>query len=185
MPDTAASLPRMTADEFLTWYEEQPEGQHYELIDGVVYAQAAERVSHALLKGLVYRRLFEAVGRRALPCTVIPDGVALRIDDEVFEPDCIVRCGAALPADALFVVDPVIVVEVRSPSTHNIDSGIKLQSYFRFPSLQHYLLLRPDRPMAVHYYRQDDASIGARIVASEPILLDPPGIELCDWWPDN
>ncbi len=185
MPDTAAKLPRMTAEEFLRWYEEQPEGQHYELIDGMVYGQAAERLSHALLKFQVARRLFEAVSRRSLPCTVFPAGMAMRIDNEVFEPDCMVRCGPPLPPDTLLITDPMIVVEVRSPGTQHIDSGVKLESYFRFPSLQHYLLVRADRPVAVHYRRGEDGGIATRIVTRAPIPLDPPGMELRDWWAED
>lgn len=36
---------RMTADEFLAWAAEQPEGR-WELIDGAVEAMAAERIAH-------------------------------------------------------------------------------------------------------------------------------------------
>jgi Uma2 family endonuclease len=37
-----------TADDFLAWSESQP--GRYELVDGVVVAQAAERASHAEMK---------------------------------------------------------------------------------------------------------------------------------------
>lgn len=183
MADAAARPPRMTAEEFVLWALQQPEGTHYELIDGVVYDQAQERSAHALLKFQIARRLFDAVRAASLPCTVYPDGMAIRVDAETtFEPDCMVRCGPPLDDDALLVLDPLIVVEVRSPSTSSHDAGFKLEGYFRVPSVRHYLLFRTDRPTLIHHARAQDGAIATRIVTREPLLLDPPGLLLDDWW---
>ena len=35
----------------------------------------------------------------------------------LYEPDAVVHCGAKLPDDTIAVPDPIIVVEVLSPST--------------------------------------------------------------------
>ncbi len=44
--------------------------------------------------------------------------MAVRVDDSnVFEPDASVRCGPRLVGDVTLILDPVIVVEVASPST--------------------------------------------------------------------
>ncbi len=184
MASTAQQPPHMTTEQFVLWAEEQPEGAHYELVDGVVYAQAQERSAHALAKGLVYRGLFSAIERAGLPCTAYPDGMAMRIDAETtLGPDCMVRCGAPLDGDALLVADPIIVVEIRSPSSGSRDAGFKLDSYFRVPSVQHYLMIRTDRPTLIHHARGSDEAITTRIVTREPVRLDPPGIVLEGWWP--
>ncbi len=184
MSNTAQRPPRMTSEQFVLWALEQPEGKHYELIDGVVYDQAQERSAHALLKFKIARRLFAAVERGKLPCTVYPDGMAMRVDaDTTFEPDCMVRCGPPLEDDELLVFDPIIVVEIRSPSTSSQDAGIKLEGYFRVPSIQHYLMIRTDRPTLIHHARGRDGTITTRIATREPVSLDPPGIVLDDWWP--
>jgi Uma2 family endonuclease len=76
------------------------------------------------------------------------------------------------------VPNPVIVVEVLSPSSRHIDAQIKLAGYFRLPSVVHYLVVDPDRPLIVHHARGTGDAILTRIVTEGSIALDPPGIEL-------
>ena len=62
-----------TVDDFLAWSESQP--GRYELVDGVVVAQAAERASHAKMKLAVCVVLRDAIARRGASCHVLPDGI--------------------------------------------------------------------------------------------------------------
>ncbi len=168
---------RMTADEFLAWANDQPEGEHYELIAGEVVAMAPERSSHALAKATVWRRLAEAVEAAGLPCDVYPDGMAVAVDaTTVYEPDVLLRCGPRVPDDTVRLNDPVVVVEVLSPSTRSRVSGSKLIDYFRLPSVRHYLIVRTDDRAIIHHARGDNGTILTRIVRDEPLRLDPPGL---------
>ncbi|HJY17125.1 MAG TPA: Uma2 family endonuclease, partial [Xanthobacteraceae bacterium] len=74
--------------------------------------------------------------------------------------------------------NPVIVVEVLSPSTRHIDAQIKLAGYFRLSSVMHYLVIDPDKPLVLHHARNADGTILTRIVSDGMIGLDPPGIEI-------
>ncbi|MBV9655938.1 MAG: Uma2 family endonuclease [Acetobacteraceae bacterium] len=94
-----------------------------------------------------------------------------------YEPDAVVNCGEKLPDDAIAAPNPVIIVEVLSPSTRAIDSGAKLADYFRLPSVMHYLLLRTDRPQLIHH-RRTGATLETQIVWSGSVTLEPPGITL-------
>lgn len=51
------------------------------------------------------------------------------------------------------VPNPLIVVEVLSPSTRQFDVSIKLAGHFRVPSLADYLIVDPSEPMIVHHAR--------------------------------
>ena len=167
----------MNVDEYLAWAEGQP--GRYELYDGVVYAMAPERIIHAAIKLAVHLALVAAIRGRGLPCHVLPDGMTVRIDAATaYEPDASMYCGPKLPPSALEVTNPVIVVEVLSPSTQRIDSGVKLPGYFRIPSIMHYLIVDPDQPLIIHHARAADDSILTRIVREGAITLDPPGIGL-------
>ena len=86
-------------------------------------------------------------------------------------------CGPPPPGDALEITDPVIVVEVLSPSTAAIDHGPKLMGYFSLPSLAHYLILDPERRVAIHHKRGQGDIIETRILSEGVVRLDPPGIE--------
>lgn len=170
---------RMTAEEFVAWAMEQPEGQRYELWDGEVVGMASERVAHARAKLHAVNALNRAAETAGLPCEGLPDGVALRVDARtIHEPDAMLRCGPPLPGDTVLVEDPVIVVEVLSPSPRSVDSSRKLVTYFSVPSIHHYLILDPAKRVILHHARGEAGTITTRIVQGGPLRLDPPGIML-------
>ena len=170
---------KMTVDEFLAWLDEGPEGARYELVAGEVVAMAPERVAHARLKAAVWLALRDGVRALGLTCEALPDGITVKIDEyTAYEPDAVVHFGEPLPDDALLVPEPVIVVEVLSPSTRARDAGAKLDDYFRLPSVHHYLLVKTERRSLIHHRRGEDGTIGTRIVTSGLLTLDPPGLSL-------
>lgn len=148
----------MTVDEFLAWAEGR-EGR-WELYNGVPYAMPAERTAHIAVKHAVFIALFRAVLKAGVPCQVVGDGAGVRISRHVmYGPDTLVYNGPELPGDALEVPNPVIVVEVLSPSTHKFDETVKKDGYFSLPSVQHYLIVDPEGPPVVHHRRQPDGTI--------------------------
>jgi Uma2 family endonuclease len=174
----------MCTDEFIAWAMEQPEGTRYELVAGDVVGMAPERSAHALTKFRIARRFAEAVELAGLACTVYPDGMAVVIDAAtVYEPDALVRCGAPLAGDTVRITDPLIVVEVLSPSTRGVDTGAKLTDYFRIPSVRHYLIVRAETRTIIHHARNEAGDISTRIIRDGPVALTPPGITLDDIFP--
>lgn len=166
-----------TADEFLAWALEQPDGR-FELDNGLVVAMAPERASHAVAKLNMAIALRGGLGARGLPCQAFPDGMAVRVNERtVYEPDALVRCGPPLPGNAIEVPDPVVVVV--SPSSRGVDRGVKLAGYFSLPSLRHYLIVDTDRRIILlHHRRAEEGRIEVRIHHEGPLLLDPPGLEI-------
>jgi Uma2 family endonuclease len=168
---------KMTVDEFLVWAEGR-EGR-WELYNGVPYAMPSERTGHVKVKGAVYLALLRAVRKAGLPCHVLTDGSGVRISQHVMHgPDAIVYCGRELPDDALEVPNPVILVEVLSPSTRRFDETVKRDGYFSLPSVQHYLIVDPEGPPIVHHHRQPDGAILKADVHEGTVTLSPPGIEV-------
>jgi Uma2 family endonuclease len=179
MAKAISSRPRMTVDQFLAWLDEGPEGMRYELVAGEVVAMAPERAAHARLKARIWRALDAQVTAHGLSCEALPDGMTVKVDEHTaYEPDAVVHCDEPLPDDAIVVPEPVIVVEVLSPTTKAHDAGAKLADYFRLPSVRHYLLVRTERPTVIHHRRGDDGGIATRIVTAGALALDPPGITL-------
>jgi Uma2 family endonuclease len=172
---TAHTKLRMTADEFIPWAMNQP--KRYELVEGEVVAMSPERVGHAETKGNVYVAMREAIRVAGVPCRAYPDGVSVRIGAKtVYEPDAMVRCGEPVDAEMVEINDPVIVVEVASPSSQAVDVGTKLDDYFRLPSLRHYLVVKTRNRTVIHHARGDDGRIETRIVSAGPLAMDPPRI---------
>ena len=173
----STALKLMTVDEFLPWAEGQ-EGR-WELHDGVPVMMSPERVLHADTKGEAYVALREALRRAGLPCRVHPDGVAIRMSAKAtYQPDASASCGPRAPVDALEINDPIIVVEVLSPSTAAIDHGRKLSGYLSLPSVEHYLILDPERRVVTHHKRGQGDAIETRVLSEGAVKLDPPGFEV-------
>jgi Uma2 family endonuclease len=169
----------MTADEFIPWAMAQPEGRRYELVAGEVVAMSPERAGHNEGKLAAVVALREAIRDTGLPCQAYTDGMAVRVDAAtVYEPDALVRCGRRLDPEAVEITDPVIVVEVISPSTHKVDTTQKLADYFRLASVHHYLIVNTSRRSVVHHQRDGAGGISTRIAAMGPLTLSPPGLEL-------
>jgi Uma2 family endonuclease len=181
----STALKLMTVEEFLPWAEGK-EGR-WELHDGVPVMMssadpammAPERAVHARTKFRAAKTLDGAVARAGLTCEVFTDGMAIRVDARTtYEPDASVACGLPVPADAVEIDNPVIVVEVLSPSTAAIDHGRKLSGYFSIPSVQHYLILDPERRVVIHHKRGASDAIETRVLTGGVARLDPPGFEV-------
>jgi len=168
---------KMTVDEFLVWAEGR-EGR-WELYNGVPYAMSPERTGHIKAKGAVYLALLGAVRKAGLPCHVLGDGAGVRISRHVMHtPDALVYCGPELSDDAIEVPNPVILVEVASPSTRKFDDTVKLNGYFSLPSVHHYLIVDPEGPPVIHHRRGADGTVLRLVVREGTLTLSPPGIEV-------
>jgi len=173
------ALPRrLTIDQFLAWAVRQTEGK-YELVDGVVVMQQAQKWAHSKVKLEVAFVLREAVRKAGVACYVASDGPTVRISrHKAFVPDALV---APLPEptfDSLEIADPIIVIEVVSPSTARMDATTKLDGYFKVPSVRHYLIVDPDRRTVTHHKRARGGSVKSRIVRRGTLALRPPAIEI-------
>ena len=175
----AAAQKRMNVDEFLAWAMEQPEGTHYELVSGQIIAMAPERAMHGMVKARLAQYIANAIDAAGLPCRTFVDSMAVRVNaNTIYEPDVMVRCGESLHKDAIEVTDPMIVIEVVSPSSAKRDSGSKLADYLSIPSVRHYLIVLTDNPTIIHHRRDDTGAIATTILRNGAITLDPPGIAL-------
>jgi Uma2 family endonuclease len=168
---------RLTVDEFLHWAEGR-EGK-WELLDGVPVAMSPERVRHTRSKSRATMALSDAIRRAGASCEAFTEGITVRTrDDRAFVPDALVVCPPP-PPDVVEIDNPLMVVEVLSPSTAAIDHGVKLEGYFSLPTVAHYLILDPDRRVLIHHRRGEAGLIETRIFLREGALrLEPPGLEL-------
>ena len=170
---------KMDSDTFIAWAMEQPEGARYELFAGEIVPKPAERVAHGRAKGQIFRALADAVEAAGLQCEVFVDGISVPIDEHTtYEPDVLLRCGKPLDGSQTRVSDPVVVVEVASPSSRARDVGAKLADYFRLPSLHHYVIVRAEDRTVVQHSRQPGGTIQTTIRRNGPVELSPPGLTL-------
>ena len=192
MTDPAITIPDrlMTVDEFLAWAENVPkEAGRFELWDGRVVCKRgpagsmnAERSQHWRNKAALYRAFYDALRASGLDGEVVVDGATVKLppSNRSVEPDVLVYLGPKVPHGELIVPNPVIVCEVLSPSTAKHDVSAKLEGYFQLPSIQHYLVADPDKPLLIVHSRTGGDALATRIVsdAASPLRLDPPGLTI-------
>jgi Uma2 family endonuclease len=183
MPTAAAqSHPRMTVEDFLAWSEEQPDDARYELVAGVpLRVMAPTNLRHAQIQSNASQALRLSLAEAGLRCRVYDagPGVAVGLDgDECRIPDVVVTCATAIDETARLVPEPVIVVEVASPSTRLADVNDKAEFYGGIPSIRHYLVIEQDRRRAVYHGRGPSGGLEPRILRDGEIVLDPPGVRL-------
>lgn len=111
--------------------------------DGAVLAVGAPTTGHARLCARVAELLSVALQDR--PCVALPAGLKVRVEatNRTLLPDLTVVCGELVRSDTDHdaVVNPVLVVEVLSPTTEDDDRGTKFHHYRRLATLQEYVLV--------------------------------------------
>ncbi len=176
---------RLSREEFHRWAEAQP--VRYERVNGEPVAMSPERIQHVRVKARVWAALDRAITTAGVDCEALNDGVTIEIDDDTdYEPDAVVNCGPAASPDAIAAANPVIVVEVLSPSTQSIDTGDKLAGYFRVASVQHYLIVSTRRREVIHHQRHGEVIV-SKVANIGTIGLDPPGItiDVAEFYPPS
>lgn len=150
----------------------------YELVEGEVLKMAAETAQHVRLKGRVFKALARSIELGNLQCEAFQDGMSVKIAAKTArEPDASVQCGA-IDDDSMLLSNPVIVVEVVSPTSGKTDEFDKLADYFSVASIMHYLIVWPKQGYCYHHKRIDNDKVLTIIVRSGKIEFDPPGITI-------
>lgn len=147
------ALKPLTVDEFLDWVN--GDDRRYELIDGVPMAMASPKRAHRVLAVNFGRRLSEALDEHPT-CTVgVEEAIAvLGSDYDCYVADLAVTCVPHEP-DQRLTPEPVVIVEILSPSTENHDRKVKLPDYRAIPSVQAIVLVDQERYYCEVHHRQD------------------------------
>lgn len=119
-------------------FEAQAHERH-EFVGGLILAMAGGTLEHARRTATIITQLGEQLrGRR---CSVFDANARVRVREtgNAYYPDASVVCEQAEvdPDDELSITNPVVLVEVLSPSTAEYDRTDKLADYQRRPSVQH------------------------------------------------
>ena len=126
----------------------------HEYVAGAVFAMVGAKNAH----NQIAVNTLLALGSRlkGMSCRPFNSDTKIRVktSDHVrfYYPDVSVVCDAN-PLSDTFQDRPVLIVEVLSESTKDVDENEKLEEYLKIPSVDRYVLLRQDRAMAMVYAR--------------------------------
>jgi Uma2 family endonuclease len=170
-----AARRRWRLEEFLAF--DDGTDRRYELFDGEIVAMAPPARAH----GTLVSRLARVIGNALRPpCEVIAEAGIIPPErtDTYYQADLAVTCTPGAPS-AQFVAEPVLIVEVLSPSTATTDRDRKLPDYRRIASLQDILVVSSTEARIEHFRReadgwkvQDHAGGGTIILESVDVTLD-------------
>lgn len=166
----------MTVEAFLAWADAGPRPR-CELDQGQLVAMSPERAIHGQAKAAAWLALRNAIRAAGVPCQAFLDSLAVAVGpNSAYQPDALVNCGTPPAPASLMAPNPVVIVEVSSPSTSRVDAVAKFLDYMRLDSVRHYLLVDAMKRIVVHHRKEEDGRIMTMIRPSGPLTLDPPGI---------
>ena len=153
---TSARHVHYTYAEYLALEDES--SVRHEYLDGEIYAMAGGSPDHAALAAALLRIVGNQLPRG---CRAFTSDLRVRIETTGLTtyPDAAVVCGRTqrAPEDPLAVTNPILLVEVTSPSTEDYDRGEKLRHYKGLPSVLEVLVIsHRDAELTLH--RRAEAS---------------------------
>jgi Uma2 family endonuclease len=146
----------VTIEDFDRFVEAQADAALFELVEGVIVMMTNPTQVHEQIVANIGTSLKAAMDARG--CLTFLGGIRVQSSDnpratDKTRPDVVVRCGALDATN--YITDPLIVVEVLSPSTIDVDRGPKLDFYKSLPTVRHIALIYQDQMRVEHYRREE------------------------------
>ncbi len=158
---TLAAQTRLTPEEYIAFERKAlPDGEiiRYEYINGELIAMAGASRAHNLITGNIFGELRTQLRNSRCETYANDMRVSTPTTTSYFYPDVVVVCEEPRFEDDVFdiLLNPIILVEVLSPSTEVYDRREKFAHYRQLPSLQEYVLVAQDKVLVEHYRRQEN-----------------------------
>ncbi len=152
---------------------------NYEFWSGHVYAMATGGYLHSRLMARLGGLL--EFGLEDKPCSPTGSEFYVKIEStgDWLIPDNAIHCEDARwgGEPRRFLLNPVVLFEVLSPSTELKDRGAKFELYSSIPSLQEYLLISVQRVGIEQFTRQSDDSWLLRRHTSLDAVVELPSVD--------
>jgi Uma2 family endonuclease len=174
MVQVAEENRRMTIAEYDAFVAGIADDREFELVDGELVMMVNPTQYHEQIAANIGAPLKLAMDRRG--CLSYQGGMRVQRDHDSsgrdkYRPDVLVRCGAI--ENTTYVIDPIVIVEVLSPSTIDNDRGRKLRFYKTMPTAMHIVLAHSDQMRVEHYARLPDGwQLGVLTLPTEQLVLD-------------
>jgi Uma2 family endonuclease len=131
----------------------------YEYFNGEIVDMAGGTVAHSIIASNTGRALGNKLEDR--PCQVMTSDARIKVPlaPPYRYPDVSVVCGEIQTekiGEMELLVNPLLIVEILSPTTAAYDRGAKFTAYCSIPGFREYLLIAQDAPYVTQYVRQPD-----------------------------
>lgn len=146
-----------TVEDYIAIERESLEKMEY--FHGEIFAMAGGSLNHSLLSSNMNIALGNAIKNRGNGCRTYNSDAKIAISRTRFVyPDTFVVCGKTETFDIMpdAASNPLIIVEVQSPSTGLYDREGKFQAYRQIKSFREYVLISQDKILVEVFYKPDD-----------------------------
>ena len=152
---SALPKPYLTIEEYIELDKNSEE--RFEYFNGEIFSMAGGTPNHTRIARNVCNRLTQRLGDR--DCEVFPSDMRIKVpaDAPYRYPDVSAVCGKQnyeMFQGLEMLTNPVLLVEVLSPSTAAYDLDAKFTAYQSIPSFCEYLVIAQDRPHVIRHVRQ-------------------------------
>ncbi|MDQ3041369.1 MAG: Uma2 family endonuclease [Acidobacteriota bacterium] len=128
----------------------------YEFVGGDVYAMAGTSQNHNRIARNIVNALSNHLQNSS--CEPYIENIKVRATEDVFYyPDVLVTCEGEFK-NKYFCEEPILIVEVTSPSTEQIDRREKLRAYQQMPSVIEYVIIGQEKISVEIHRRQPDGN---------------------------
>lgn len=152
---TAQPALKLSPQEYLAIERQRDSKSEY--VNGELFAMAGASRWHNLIVTNVLREVSRQL--KTQPCEVYPSDMRVWIPrlKKYTYPDVVVVYGPPRFEDNHHdtLLNPILIIEVLSPSTAEYDRGVKFKHYRTLDTLQEYLLISQDVPLIERYVRQE------------------------------
>ncbi len=155
LPKEEVQPQKLTFQEYINL--ERENDQKYEYHDGFVIAMAGGTINHSRISGNIFGKIWSLLDSKGDKCEVFNSDTKLAFQDKkkYLYPDAMVVCGEIEESEHKNhgVTNPIIIIEVLSKSTEELDREDKFSLYKQIPSLEYYVLISQDKP-EIEIYRR-------------------------------
>ncbi len=129
-----------------------------EFYDGEMFAMTGANPPHNIVKDNLVGELHARLKGESCRTMSSDQRVMIPRTGLYTYPDIVIVCGRPEydPADANTLVNPVVVVEILSPSTEGYDRGAKFRHYQKLASIREIVLVSQTQPLVQVFARQAD-----------------------------
>jgi Uma2 family endonuclease len=143
----------------------------HEYVDGEIYAMSGASELHNAVNAELFASIYAQLPDE---CRAFMSDMKLKVEHDnktfAYYPDIMVACGANT-GDPYVRTNPLLLVEVLSPSTKRTDLTEKLVNYSAIPSLLEYVVVHQDTPH-VQLYRRRTAWQAEHFFADDEFNLE-------------
>ncbi len=148
---------RLTIEEYIEL--DKTSEEKFEYFDGEVFNMSGVHPNHSRLELRLARLLGEQIEKRG--CTVFSSNLRVKVPSmsPYRYPDLSALCSKPEfeeHSGLLCLTNPVVLVEILSPSTEAFDRGEKFTHYKSIASFREYLLIAQNKKNITHYLKQSE-----------------------------